>query len=261
MARLDHEPDILTVSSFYRYSALTRVAGNDPNILALLDKFYDDSFFEEGPDFGTPLPLPLTRQPLRLNNNRSHALQNWHPEGTLVAHLTEHQGPINRVIVAADHNFFVTCSDDGTIKIWDTTRLEKNVVNRARLTHRHEKKGVKIKTFCFIDNTHCIASAGDDGSIHLFKVDYSQGTLTPKYGKLKVVKGYQLDEGEYAVWMESYRLGMSSREPIPDMNRTSTVPRCRDKPFPHNIIRPSFYENALLPSESPSPRNTDVFLY
>jgi phosphoinositide-3-kinase regulatory subunit 4 len=153
--------------------------------------------------------LPATRQPLRLNNNRPHALQNWHPEGTLISHFTEHQGPINRVIVAPDHNFFVTCSDDGTIKIWDTVRLEKNVVNRARLTHRHEGTGVKIKAVCFIDNTHCIASAGDDGSIHLFKVEYSQGTLMPKYGKIKVVRKYDLDQGEYAVWMESYRQGIT----------------------------------------------------
>lgn len=172
-----------------------------------MQKFYEESRFEDGPDFGQPLPLPATRQPLRLNTNRQHALQNWHPEGTLIAHLTEHQGPINRVVVSPDHNFFVTCSDDGTIKIWDTTRLEKNVVNRARLTHRHDTPGVKIKTMCFIDNTHCIASAGDDGSIHLFKVDYSQGTLTPKYGKIKVFRKYDLDQGEYAVWMESYRQG------------------------------------------------------
>jgi phosphoinositide-3-kinase, regulatory subunit 4 len=175
--------------------------------LNLLQKFYEDSHFEDGPDFGKPLPLPATRQPLRLNNNRPHALQNWHPEGTLIAHFTEHQGPINRVIVAPDHNFFVTCSDDGTVKIWDTVRLEKNVVNRARLTHRHEGTGVKIKAVCFIDNTHCIASAGDDGSIRLFKVDYSQGSLMPKYGKIKVVRKYDLDQGEYAVWMESYRQG------------------------------------------------------
>ena len=173
-----------------------------------MDKFYEDSFVDDGPDFGRPLPLPATRQPLKPNTNRPHALQSWHPEGTLVAHLTEHQGPINRVIVAPDHYFFVTCSDDGTIKIWDTIRLEKNVVNRARLTHRHKETGVKIKTICFIDNTHCIASAGDDGSIHLFKVDYSQGTLTPKYGKIRVVRKYDLEQGEHAVWMESYRQGI-----------------------------------------------------
>lgn len=185
------------------------LAGNDPHILDLLQKFYEDSFFEDGPDFGKPLPLPATRQPLRLNNNRPHALQNWHPEGTLIAHLTEHQGPVNRVVVAPDHNFFATCSDDGTVKIWDTIRLEKNVVNRARLTYRHEGTEVKVKTICFIDNTHCIASAGNDGSIHLFKVDYSEGTLTPKYGKIKVIKKHALEQGEYAVWMESYRQGFS----------------------------------------------------
>lgn len=185
------------------------LAGNDPHILDLLQKFYEDSFFEDGPDFGKPLPLPATRQPLRLNNNRPHALQNWHPEGTLIAHLTEHQGPVNRVVVAPDHNFFATCSDDGTVKIWDTIRLEKNVVNRARLTYRHEGTEVKVKNICFIDNTHCIASAGNDGSIHLFKVDYSEGTLTPKYGKIKVIKKHALEQGEYAVWMESYRQGFS----------------------------------------------------
>ena len=174
----------------------------------MLDKFYDDSFFEDGPDFGKPLPLPAIRQPFKLNNNRPHTLQNWHPEGTLIAHLTEHQGPINRVVVAPDHNFFVTCSDDGTVKVWDTIRLEKNVVNRARLTHRHEGTGVKIKAMCFVNNTHCVASAGDDGSINLFKVDYSLGTMTPKYGKIKVIRKYSLEPGEHGVWMESYRQGI-----------------------------------------------------
>lgn len=184
------------------------VAGHEPHILDLLQKVYEDSFYEDGPDFGKPLVLPVARQPLRLNNNRAHTPQNWHPEGTLLAHFSEHQGPINRVIVSSDHVFFVTCSDDGTVKVWDTARLEKNVVNRARLTYRHEGQGVKIKAMCFIDNTHCIASAGDNGSIHLFKVDYSQGTLTPKYGKLKVIRKYDLEQGEYAVWMESYRQGI-----------------------------------------------------
>lgn len=186
------------------------LAGHEPHILDLLQKFYEDSFYEDGPDFGKPLPLSVARQPLRLNNNRPHTLQNWHPEGTLLAHFTEHQGPISRVIVSPDHAFFVTCSDDGTVKVWDTARLEKNVVNRARLSHRHEGQGVKIKAMCFIDNTHCVASAGDDGTIHLFKVEYLQGTLTPKYGKIRVIRKYDLEQGEYALWMESYRQGMSS---------------------------------------------------
>ena len=207
------------------------------------------------------MPLPATRQPLKPNTNRPHALQNWHPEGTLVAHLTEHQGPINRVIVAPDHYFFVTCSDDGTIKIWDTIRLEKNVVNRARLTHRHKETVVKIKTICFIDNTHCIASAGDDGSIHLFKVDYSQGTLTPKYGKIRVVRKYDLEQGEHAVWMESYRQGIFPSIETFLIPSRSIVTRCSNKSLPYPIIRPAIYGNSIFPSKSASPWNADMFLY
>lgn len=63
-------------------------------------------------------------------------LSTWRPEGTLVAHLAEHEGPINCVRIAADNAFFVTCSDDKTVKVWDTQRLEKNVTNRARLTYK-----------------------------------------------------------------------------------------------------------------------------
>jgi phosphoinositide-3-kinase, regulatory subunit 4 len=119
----------------------------------------------------------------------------------------EHEGPINRIVVAPDHAFFVTCSDDGAVKIWDTVRLEKNVVNRSRQTFRHEGESVKIKSLCFIDGTHCLASGGDDGSINIFKVDYSIGSLTPKYGKIKVVRTHNLKHAEYAMYMESYRQG------------------------------------------------------
>ena len=191
-------------------------AGNDPNILAILDKFYEDSqVVNDGSDNIKPVPIPALRQPLRQNTNRpQHAQQTWHPEGTLIAHLTEHTAPINRVIVSPDHTFFLTASDDGTVKVWDTVRLEKNVVNRARLTHRHEGTGVKVKAVCFVEGTHVVASAGDDGSIHVYGIEYSVGTLTPKYGKIKVSKTYQLDQSEYAVWMESYRQG----KPLPSQS-------------------------------------------
>ena len=64
-----------------------------------------------------------------------------------------------------------------------------------------------MKALCFIDKMHCVASAGDDGSIYVFDVDYSQGPLTPKYGKIKVVRRHNLERGEYVMWMESYRQG------------------------------------------------------
>jgi outer membrane protein assembly factor BamB len=51
---------------------------------------------------------------------------------------------VNVIKVSSDQTFFVSGSDDGkktfsgnigTVKIWDTRRLEKNVVNTPRLSH------------------------------------------------------------------------------------------------------------------------------
>src|SRR5690606_15033642 len=94
--------------------------------------------------------------------------------------------------------------DDGTVKIWDATRLEKNVATRARQTYRHGT-GVKVRSLCFIENTHCFVSAANDGSIHIVKVDYSQTQTSSKYGKLKRLRSYQLEDGEHVLWMEHFR--------------------------------------------------------
>src|SRR5271156_3526778 len=195
-------------STILLYSKLTSSAGNDPYILDLLQKYYDESFFIDGPDYLKAVPLPASPQPLKSNSQRAQA---WRPEGTMIAHFTEHQARINRVVVSPDHNFFITCSDDGTVKVWDSLRLEKKVVNRARLTYRHEGTGVKVKAICFIDNTHCFASASDDGNIRIVKVHYARGTLMPVYGKLEEVGGTSLEQGEYAMWMESFRQGTPLR--------------------------------------------------
>lgn len=68
-------------------------------------------------------------------NNPQAVRSQWRPKGTLVAHLGEHKAAVNQICVSPDHNFFVSCSDDGSVKIWDTARLEKNVTNRARMSY------------------------------------------------------------------------------------------------------------------------------
>ncbi|OZJ02400.1 hypothetical protein BZG36_04862, partial [Bifiguratus adelaidae] len=106
-------------------------------------------------------------------------LQSWKPEGTLVAHLAEHKASITRICLAPDHSFFASCSDDGSVKIWDCARLERNVTNRSRLTY--QKQGGRIKCMTFIENTHSIASASDNGSIHIFRVEFKPVSTIPKY--------------------------------------------------------------------------------
>ncbi|KAG8572794.1 hypothetical protein GDO81_012164 [Engystomops pustulosus] len=48
----------------------------------------------------------------------------WHPKGLLVAHLHEHKGPVNRIRVSDEHSIFATCSNDGTVKIWNSQKME-----------------------------------------------------------------------------------------------------------------------------------------
>lgn len=62
-------------------------------------------------------------------------LTGWHPKGLLVAHLHEHKSAVNRIRVSDEHSIFATCSNDGTVKIWDSQKMEgKTTTTRYRVT-------------------------------------------------------------------------------------------------------------------------------
>lgn len=48
----------------------------------------------------------------------------WHPKGLLVAHLHEHKAAVNRIRVSDEHSIFATASNDGTVKVWDSQKME-----------------------------------------------------------------------------------------------------------------------------------------
>ncbi|KAI9660226.1 MAG: Serine/threonine-protein kinase [Alyxoria varia] len=179
--------------------------GRDPNVIRLLDSLYLENYPIDVVDFG-PFVVPMDQRPW---NERKTATSDgaWRPEGSMVAMLAEHMAAVNRVIVSPDHQFFITGSDDSTVKIWDTGRLERNLAHRSRQTHKHAN-GVRVTSLCFVENTHCFVSAGSDGSIHVVKVDCSEGSQgAAKYGKIKVLRQWQLPDApkSHAVWIEHYR--------------------------------------------------------
>ncbi|XP_067658475.1 phosphoinositide 3-kinase regulatory subunit 4-like [Haliotis asinina] len=94
---------------------------------------------------------------------------NWKPRGLLVAHLQEHRAAINRIQVCHDHSYFATCSNDGSVKLWECSRLEgKSVVNRSK--HTLTKQGGRIKCLTFCEASHAVASASDNGTIHVNRI-------------------------------------------------------------------------------------------
>nr|KMM66326.1 phosphoinositide 3-kinase regulatory subunit 4 [Coccidioides posadasii RMSCC 3488] len=195
-----------------QYRANHTYRGNDPTILKLLDAVFAENYPTDLFDFGPVVAPVSSRSPIK---KASGQLANtpWRPQGNLVALFGEHTGPINRVAVAPNHAFFVTASDDGTVKVWDTTRLEKNLTPRSRQTHRHAA-GTKVKCVTFVENTYTFISAATDGSVHAVRIDYQNYNDTVRYGKPHIVRQYQITpsggENEYAVWMEHYRTDVHS---------------------------------------------------
>ncbi|OCK83609.1 ARM repeat-containing protein [Lepidopterella palustris CBS 459.81] len=187
-----------------RYKEAHNYTGNDPNVLNLLDGLYLENFPVDEIEFGTQVQ-PNRRQPIkRRNGQASSAASPWRPEGNLVAMIGEHTAAITRVLTSPDHVFFITGSDDGSVKIWDSFRLERNVSHRSRQTFRLAE-GAKVSCLAFVENTYSFICAGTDGSVNVVRVDYSQVQGGTKYGRLKVLREYRLADGEYAVWSGHYR--------------------------------------------------------
>lgn len=184
-------------------------AGNDPTVLRLLDAVYVDNFPTDAADFG-PLIQPLKRSPILYSNHHNAiAGTTWRPRGQVVAVLGEHTGRINRIIVAPDHAFFVTGGDDGFVRVWDSSRLERNVSHRSK-SKQSVGEGVRVTSLCFIDSTHSFVCTGSDGTVHFFKVPVSDGgEHGPRVGSIQLLRTWQIprgsSEGEQVIWSEHYR--------------------------------------------------------
>jgi phosphoinositide-3-kinase regulatory subunit 4 len=128
------------------------------------------------------------------------------PDASLIAHLSSHSDNITGLAVSPDHMFFVSSSDDKTVKVWDTARLERNVTSKPR--HTYGQHHARVKAICMVESSHCFASAAEDGSLHIVRVHVSQTGTLPKYNKLQVVREHRLEiAGEWVTCMTHYNTG------------------------------------------------------
>ena len=108
-------------------------------------------------------------------------MMDWKPRN-IVTSLHEHSGAVNRIAVSNDGLYFATASDDGSVRLWLSPRLERAAYSRSMLTY--SSQAGRITDVCTIGNTHAIASASDQGSVHVFKVEHaiSLAELPPDAG-------------------------------------------------------------------------------
>ncbi|PIA88879.1 putative serine/threonine-protein kinase VPS15 [Cercospora beticola] len=180
--------------------------GSDPTVLKLLDAVYVDNFPIDAADFG-PFVQPANGViPMNANHPSPGP---WRPQGRLVAVLGEHTAKVTHIAVAPDHVFFLTASEDGSIRVWDTSRLERNVTYRSRQSYRLGP-GVTVTSLCFVDATHSFVCAGSDGSVHVVRVDVHESQdKSTRYGKLRIIREWHVPTtnaaGEHAVFSEHFR--------------------------------------------------------
>ncbi|KAK4236246.1 hypothetical protein C8A03DRAFT_35849 [Achaetomium macrosporum] len=211
LVRISSQPDTDSVPGHAktRLRANHTYTGNDPNILKMLAAMYVENYPYDLNEFG-PLFTPITRdKPHKSSTSQSGADEKWRPSGKLVAAFSEHTGPINRIVVSPDHQFFLTGGDDGCVKVWDTARLERNITHRSRLTHKHAA-GARVLALCFIENTHSFVSCASDGSVHIVKVETALSGINFRYPRIRLLREYQLVEGEFAVWCEHFKQDTNS---------------------------------------------------
>lgn len=177
--------------------------GSDPTIIRMLNSMYVDNFPYDILEFG-PTVKPIHRLKIKTGMMTQNP---WKPNGTIVASFAEHKGAVNRIVISPDHMFFLTAGDDGTVKVWDTARLEKNPAYRSRQTHRHPV-GSKVVALCFIENTHTFVSCANDGTVHVVKVECSLDNhgRAARYTRTRLLREYHLQTDEYAVWCEHYKM-------------------------------------------------------
>lgn len=194
-------PSLLPISTY---------DGQDPGISNLLENLYLDNNRVLQQDFGPK----IHEGPSRRRNVARHMFTSRDgsakkTEAILVSNLSSHSDAITGIAMSPDHIFFVTSSDDQTVKVWDTARLERNVTSKPR--HTYSQHHAKVKCLCILENSHCFISAAEDGSLHVVRVHVTQSSGLPKYTRLQVVREYHVHtSGEYITCMSHYNTDGSS---------------------------------------------------
>ena len=234
----------------------------------LLENLYLDNNRELQHDFGPRVHEgPIRRRNAARQSFIARDNSNRRIEATLVAHLHSHTDCITGLAVAPDHSFFVSASDDGSVKIWDTARLERSVTSKPR--HTYTQHHARVKSLCTIEGVHCFASAAEDGSVHVVRVHVNALGSLPKYGKLSVVREHRVESPrEYVTCMSHYNTGALfvrvARVRVGKLNywlRWGVEFGVRDHPFSRRHAGSADDASVTTAGEPPSFRLYHVYVY
>ncbi len=158
--------------------------GADPGVRAYLEHVDLENYREPRLDFG-----PRVHAGQRKRGPRTKASS---PQfATMIAHLPQHSGAVTALVTSPDQLFFASASADTSILVWDSARLERTVAARPRLTYRMD---AAVTAMCRIEETHCLATAAADGSLHILRVHVHASGSSVKYKNIECIRTWAADE-------------------------------------------------------------------
>jgi phosphoinositide-3-kinase regulatory subunit 4 len=188
-----------------KISATHSYHGGDPTVLKLLDSVYTGIHPMNDLEFGPRVQSRTPTRRLTKNTSNQQVQGYWKPEGQLTAVLEEHESQVNCIAVSPDQVFFLTGSDDGSVRVWDTSRFERNMAYRSRQAHRHAS-GARVTGLCFVESRHSFISTASDGTINIVKVEVTETNGSLRYSKLQVLRTWVIPakpgKVEYAIGVE-----------------------------------------------------------
>lgn len=152
--------------------------GTDPGVRAYLEQVDLDNYREPLLDFGPRIVAGHRKRGPRAKSTTPQST-------TMIAHLPQHTGAVTALVTSPDQIFFASASQDSTIMVWDTARLERTVAARPRLTYRMD---APVSAMCRIEETHCLAAAAEDGSVHIVRVHITSSGSSSKYRSIECIR-------------------------------------------------------------------------
>jgi phosphoinositide-3-kinase regulatory subunit 4 len=153
------------------------------------------------------LDVPPLSPCLGLARNDHGGRHTWCPKENKLLSTGEHSGPVNRLAVSEDQNFFVSASYDGTSKVFELRQVHDSGGSiHSCLTYEGHKTGkgnaaVRVNDCCILEHSNSIATAASDGSLHVWRVDLvtsnqNQQMKKPRVSGHSALRSINVDEGE-----------------------------------------------------------------
>lgn len=166
--------------------------GSNPYILKFLQNFDFEPTLDDFPEFGPVIKSGRESMP---QNNKEMEI-----EGHLVAQINANQEAstieaFTKVVVCPTSEFIVTGTEYGTLKVWDTAKLDKTTTGKS--ASASVNLNLAITDIVFMPHRFVFAVLTMDGHLRIFRVHVTRGKnkKITKYSKVAMIRSAKVEDG------------------------------------------------------------------